>query len=235
MRLHRFFVEEKLENKKEFVTDNPELIHQWKNVFRLRSGEKVILLDNSGYEFYGTIELTSKERTVVIIDEVKENNLIKNKPSLEVYLYVALIKKDNFEWILEKGTEIGVTGFVPIVSERSEKKNLNHERAFKIIREASEQSGRGILPTLGEVVSLEDLLLKEDVHFVVFHLEGKPFVKKDFINDKRLGVLIGPEGGWTDQEIALFKEKNIPIVRLGNQTLRAETAAITVSSLLLLG
>ena len=234
MRLHRFFVEEELGGKKEFTTEDRELIHQWKDVFRLRAGEKVILLDNSGYEFYGTLELVSKDRAVVRIDEARENETRKNSEKPEVHLYAAIIKKDNFEWILEKGTELGVNRFVPIVASRSEKKNINVERAQKIIKEASEQSGRTRLPTLGEVSSLENALLEKNVKCIAFHLSGEKFDSQKFSNEKMLGVLIGPEGGWTDEEILMFKNKNIPVVSVGQTTLRAETAAIAISALLLL-
>ena len=233
MRLHNFFVEEKLNNKKEFETNNVELIHQWKNVFRLKVGDKVILLDNSGFEFYGTISLLSKNKTIVLINEIKENTKPKNLKNYEVYLYVSLIKKNNFELILEKGTELGVTRFIPIISDRSEKKDFNKERAQKIIKEASEQSGRGFLPTLMEVVDLKNAL-RDDVRFIVFHLVGDKFEKNNFKVDEKIGILIGPEGGWKDEEINFFKKNKIPVVSLGSQILRSETAAISVSSLLLL-
>ncbi|MEK9184708.1 MAG: RsmE family RNA methyltransferase [Patescibacteria group bacterium] len=233
MRLHNFFVEEKLNNKKEFETNNVELIHQWKNVFRLKVGDRVILLDNSGFEFYGTISLLSKNRTIVLINGMKENIKPKNLKNYEVHFYVSLIKKNNFELILEKGTELGVTRFVPIISDRSEKKDFNKERAEKIIKEASEQSGRGFLPTLMEVVDLKNML-RDDLQFIAFHLVGEKFKKNNFKEGEKIGVLIGPEGGWTDGEINFFKKNNIPVVFLGPQVLRSETAAISVSSLLLL-
>lgn len=233
MRLHRFFVEEELQKGKEFATEDRELIHQWKDVFRLRTGEGVILLDNSGSEFHGEITLLSKDRATVSVDE-KTEGIDGAHLYQQAYLFAALIKKDNFEWILEKGTELGVTSFIPIVSARSEKKNLNIERAKKIIKEASEQSGRMTLPILEEVTDLKKVLENKEIKFVVFHLEGDEFRKENFKIDEKIGILIGPEGGWTDEEINLFKENKIPIVKLGAQTLRAETAAIVSAAMLLL-
>jgi 16S rRNA (uracil1498-N3)-methyltransferase len=234
MRLHRFFIQEQLTNVHEFATTDRDLIHQLKDVFRLTAGEKIILLDNSGYEFYCSLTLVSKDRVTMHIDEVKENNKPRNMKPYEVVLYQAIIKKDLFEWILEKATEIGVNRFVPILASRSEKKDINTERAEKIIREASEQSGRGLLPTLSPISILADVLKEPDIFFVAFHLEGEKYNSEMVTDKKRVGVLIGPEGGWTPEELDLMRKHKVAIVSLGSQTLRAETAAIAVSSLLLL-
>ena len=251
MRLHRFFIqdEEPMEVDHDIGVYNVDLLHQWKNVFRLRTGDKVILLDNSGMEYLATIRSLTKEKAELEIGESKAG---LNIPSREIWLFAALVKKDNFEWILEKGTELGVSNFVPVVSERSEKKNLNMERAVKITREASEQSGRGILPRVHDIVTLEEIFDPkapiaagiENVQLIAFHPEGKPFDTQLFKSPSRklgagpmktpIGVFIGPEGGWSEKENDLFTAKNIPIFSLGPQILRAETAAIAVASLLLL-
>ena len=149
-------------------------------------------------------------------------------------LFCSLVKKDNFEWVLEKGTELGVSGFVPILSERSEKKNLNMERGKRIIREASEQSGRGVMPNLYGVHDLSRALETFDMDFVAFDPTGKPFDKDDIMKGGRIGILIGPEGGWSGSELELFRQKDISVYSLGTQVLRAETAAVSISSLLLL-
>ena len=135
--------------------------------------------------------------------------------------------------MLEKGTELGVSYFHPIISERSEKKNINFERAGKIIKEASEQSGRGSLPSIEELIDFKDSL---DNNFpsIAFHPAGDKFNKDDFEKEKVVGIFIGPEGGWSDRELEMFKEKEIKILSLGAQILKAETAAIAVSSLFLL-
>ncbi len=236
MRLHRFFVEEQLRNKKEVTIFDDENIHQWKDVFRLREGNQVILLDNSGFEYLCEFTMLSKSKAEFKILEctAKESSAKK-----EIWLLAALIKKDNYEWILEKDTEIGVSHFIPIVSERSEKKNLNMERAQKIVKEASEQSGRSTLPVVDEPVSLEIAFTNIDPKsLVVFHTEGVVFsslARESFLDSVHgpIGILVGPEGGWTEDEMRFFKDKNIPVYSLGNQVLRAETAAIIIPSLIL--
>lgn len=241
MRLHRFFIEDHLRNKKDLTLYDKELIHQLKDVFRFRTGDKIILLDNSGFEYLSEIVVLAKGKLEIKIIQ-QDANL--NSPKREVWLFVSLIKKDKFEWILEKGTELGVSHFVPILSERSEKKDLHRERAEKIIKEASEQSGRGTLPVLHELIQLKEIFSNQEKFppLITFHPGGEKFdVMKTNSPSNTLGtiktpvgVLIGPEGGWSEKEILLLKEKNIPICSLGSQVLRAETAAIAVSSLLLL-
>lgn len=137
------------------------------------------------------------------------------------------------EWVLEKGTELGVSVFVPLVSDRSEKKNLNVERAEKILIESSEQSGRTVVPKLRDVVTFDEAIV-EDFPCFAFHPKGDVFTIEHTQNYSPLGIFIGPEGGWSDREIFLFKQNNVRVYSLGEQTLRAETAAVAISSLILL-
>jgi 16S rRNA (uracil1498-N3)-methyltransferase len=228
MRLHRFFIDEQMRNKTEISVFDDAVIHQWKDVFRLRSGDKLILLDNTGFEYLTEIVVLAKGKADL---KILDRSICEASPEKDIWLYAAVIKKDNYEWILEKGTEVGVSHFVPVVSDRSEKKNLNMERARKILKEASEQSGRGIMPSVEEPVDLKTAISQATVPLLAFHMSGEKFVA-DFHNSKqKLGILIGPEGGWSDNELALFKEKEIPVYSVGNLVLRAETAAIVISAL----
>ncbi|MDQ3076801.1 MAG: 16S rRNA (uracil(1498)-N(3))-methyltransferase [bacterium] len=248
MRLHRFFIEEHLRNKKEFTLYDTDIIHQLKDVFRLRAGDQLMLLDNSGFEYISEIVLLARgEATLKIVD----TSVVLNVPEKEVWLFASIIKKDNYEWILEKCTELGVSHFVPMLSDRTEKKDLNIERAHKIVKEASEQSGRGVMPTIHDVRAFKDALIhaqEQNIKLFSLHVGGEHFDKEKVLNkqsglEKSLGIpheksaygiFVGPEGGWSDKEVNLFREENIPIYSLGKQVLRAETAAIAISSLLLL-
>ena len=228
MRLHRFFIEEQLRNKTDISIFEDDVIHQWKDVFRLRSGDRLILLDNTGFEYLTEIVVLAKGKADL---KILDRSISSSSPEKDIWLYAAMIKKDNYEWILEKGTEVGVSHFVPIVSDRTEKKDINMERARKIIKEASEQSGRGIMPTLDEPTDLAEAIKNVTVPLLAFHMTGEKFVA-DFHNSKeKIAILIGPEGGWSDRELDLFKQKEIPVYSVGNLVLRAETAAIVVSAL----
>ncbi len=235
MKTHRFFVDEKIGGKEQISLTNPELLHQMSKVFRFKAGDTVILFDGTGGETLCEITLLTKKVAEFLVKERWEG---LSSPAQKVTMYLSLIKKDNFEWVLQKGTELGVNRFVPIVSERSEKKDLNMERARKIVVEATEQSGWASVPEVCEPVSLNDILEQKDSileNLIVFHVEGITFEKSVVMVGKNpLGVLIGPEGGFSEKEIELFKSKNIPIYSLGKQTLRAETAGVAIASLLLL-
>jgi len=231
MKLQRFFVEGDLDKGKDVSINNLDFIHQVVHVFRKHSGDKVILLDNSGFEFLVTIISLNKKEILVHIEDRKQ---VVNKQKLEVVLFASIIKKDKLEWVLEKCTEIGISNFIPIVSERSEKKDLNIERAKKILKEASEQSERGNVPTICEPVSLVLALNNVDFPVYAFHLEGKKCDFEKMKQDTKIGIMIGSEGGWGDKDLEIFKEKNIPLINLGSQVLRAETASVVVSAKILL-
>lgn len=234
MKIHRFFVEEEMGEKEQISLTNPELLHQMSKVFRFKAGDTVVLFDGTGCENVCEITLLTKKEAEFMVKESREG---LTSPAQKITMYLSLIKKDNFEWVLQKGTELGVTRFVPVISERSEKKDINMERARKIVVEATEQSGWAQVPQITEPISLISLLEKAgdlSETLVAFHTEGIAF-QKSFLSDKKaVGVLIGPEGGFSEKEIELFKSKNIPIYSLGKQTLRAETAGVAIVSLLLL-
>jgi 16S rRNA (uracil1498-N3)-methyltransferase len=232
MRLHRFYIDAKLPDSGAFEVKSAELAHQWKNVFRLKAGDGVILFDGSGSEFHGTLVSCGKDSAEVTITS-REAKDVSSMPKMT--LFAAVLKKNMFEWVSEKATELGVSKIVPVLAERSEKKNLNMDRLRKIVTEASEQSGRVTLPEIAEPVTLEEALASADMPLVAFHLSGETFDAKKHAVGKSFGALVGPEGGWSDAEVALFKEKNIPVVSLGVQVLRAETASVAVASLVLLG
>ena len=230
MRLHRFYISDPIGDKKTITIANEELFHQLKNVFRLNVGGQIILFDNSGFEYHVLISSFDRgEITCGVVSKKKG----RQEDLRELHVFCSLIKKDHFEWVLEKGTELGVTRFVPIVSDRSEKKNLNLERAERILVEASEQSGRVILPTIGPITPFEDALGVDFLCFA-FHPTGDVFTINHTQNYSPLGIFIGPEGGWTDREIFLFKKHHVGVHSLGPQILRAETAAIATMSLILL-
>lgn len=228
MRTHRFFVNVPLSAGKTMEIENPDLINQWRNVFRFKVGDRVILFDGSGFDFLCDIANLTKQNATFSILQAEKNTAV---PKREVLLYCSLVKKDKFEWILEKGTEIGVSHFIPLLSERSEKKNLNFERATRIIVEAAEQSGHAVLPVLQPVISLKDAIQTLSAPAVVFDVVGAPFLGVS--SKKSVAVFVGPEGGWSDNERKFFEEKNIPSYTLGTMTLKTETAALAAAVILL--
>ena len=228
MRLHRFYIEEKINLDEELNLSDKDLINQIRNVFRMQKGDSVILFDGEGFDYVSEILVLEKTKMVLMPKEKKESVI----PKKEITLFQALIKKDNFEMIAEKCTEIGVTNFVPVLCERSEKKNLNIERVQKILKEASEQSGRGDVPKIFSILELYDLPFGEMPIFVA-DFDGENVKEINFPN--KCGILIGPEGGFSDEErnfikdLASQKVGDVKVFSLGDTVLRAETAAIVAS------
>jgi 16S rRNA (uracil1498-N3)-methyltransferase len=154
------------------------------------------------------------------------------KSAVKLTLAVSMIKKDTFEWVVQKATELGVSEIIPLISERSEKKGWNRERAEKILIEACEQSGRSDIPALGELSTLSDFMDREKRRVIVFHTRGDSFIYERKTNEE-IVVLVGPEGGWSEKEVEVFRAKGYPICKLSTPVLRAETAAIVIASIIL--
>jgi 16S rRNA (uracil1498-N3)-methyltransferase len=231
MRLHRFYIDTAIYPAKDNSLHSPELVHQFRRVFRLQSGDKVIFFNGSGDDYESEIVSMTKE---VIEFRIIETRSVKRQSEKRIALAVSLIKKDNFEWIVQKGTELGVSEFIPLVSDRSEKKGFNMERARKIMIEACEQSGRGDVPVVREPLSFKDFISNEVRDIVAFHTEGANFSLESISAIKDIVACVGPEGGWTEDEVVAFKEKGASVARLGAPVLRAETAAVAIATLLLL-
>ncbi len=222
MRLHRFYIKESIvENK--ISIKNIDLIHQLKKVFRYKIGDKIIIFDSSSYDFECLID--KLDNSEVVLSILSKNKGILSK--LNITLFQSLIKKDKMEWVVQKATELGVSKIVPVISERSEKKDLNVNRLQKIIIEASEQSGRSDLPIISEILNLEDSA-KEVYGAIVLDKSGEDFSNYKNVENKEVKVFVGPEGGFTETEINLFKKEGAKIFNLGSLTLRSETASIAV-------
>lgn len=243
MRLHRFYVEQALAGVTQTILLDTELIHQLKNVFRLKEGERIVLFDGSGFEYLSYIISLRKNEAVVGILESRQKKIA---PKRHLTLLLSLPKKDNFEVVLQKGTELGVSCFAPLISDRSEKKEYNEVRCMRIVREATEQSGRTTVPSLQSLISLDDSLGVNTLPAIALHAPDisawasvveqnpLPLFSASRLQYDAMAVYVGPEGGWSPREIALFTAASIPVLSLGDETLRTETAAIAVASLLLL-
>ncbi len=232
MKLHRFFINKPLPKEGKLTVTDENLLNQWRNVLRMAVGDKAILFDGSGFEHLCEFRTLEKKSAILAVIERKKGLV----PLHDVTLFMALIKKDNLELVLEKATELGVTRIVPVECARSEKKGINRERSEKILREASEQSGRATVPTLGDIVRVQDIFKKYTTPIVVFDPRGEK-VARDFFTTgapTHIAILIGPEGGFTDEEIEFFKTNKTPILTTGQIILRAETAAIVALSLALI-
>ncbi len=154
---YRFFVDSDAIHGRDVLLEDGELAHQIGSVLRLRPGEKITLLDNSGWQHVVALHTVERGR---VAGTVERKELAGGEPRTKLTLYVALMRPERFEWVLQKGTELGVSAFVPLICERSmiadaDELSANKlERWNRIMREAAEQSRRGKLPRLAPALFL---------------------------------------------------------------------------------
>jgi len=224
---YRFFVDPDSLTGEKFSSSDKELINQIKNVFRLKIGDKITVLDNSGYEFDVVLE---KIDNTILNGKIVEKKK-REESGLKINLFCSLLKKGNFELVLQKCTELGVFSITPVIYRNTVvKKTEGKERWGKIIKEASEQCGRTVLPVLNQptdlgkvpssVVGGLNLVADERLNIKIGDLQSR------FKGSSVINLFVGPEGSFTDEERKLMKESGFLTFSLGNNILRSETAAI---------
>lgn len=269
MRIHRFFVKEpvKASLKSEpvvgaiFPIFDLDLVHQWKNVFKYTAGSRAVIFDSTGVEYTVMIHKVWGSSVDVEIVEVKKGENIEstpmdapksekmpqNKPkNKHVWLFCSILKRDNFDLVVQKATELGASVIVPVISERTIKKAVNMARLEKISIEAVEQSGRMLVPRIMPEIALERALtdfVETQKGYVIVCQQGDSNlgvvnkVVRGMLTenpDMPIGMCIGPEGGWSPTELAFFEEKKYATLSFGQPVLRAETAAIVGLAYILL-
>ena len=206
-----------------------EHTHYVVNVMRLKKGSYLNFFNKNG-EWKSKIIFLDKDR--VEVKFLEKINLPINLSNVE--LAICLVKKNPMENILQKATELGVRKIIPLVSERTEVKELNQERAKKIVVEATEQSNQLSPPEISEVVKLKDFLesLDNSTKLLFADLNSKDKLKiSDFKDNKNLTILIGPEGDFSpsEREFILSFAMVIPFT-MSKNILRSDTAAISAIS-----
>jgi len=233
--MHRFYTGETkdrfggLDLTHDMWINDLQLANQILRVLRMRTGEELVLFDGEGLEIL--YKITEVEPTAVHLQKITD--LVIKNPKRKILLAWSLLKKDKNDWVLQKCTELGVTHFFPIITERTEKTGFDVERSHKIVVEAVEQCGRHALPQISEPQSLKGVVGQHRDHMqvCVADMAGELFEDN---GDEEVLVLIGPEGGWSEQERAYFAEENIARVNISDFTLRAETACISAVQMLVL-
>ena len=207
-------------------------VHRLRNVLRLEKGDELVVLDNTGSEYLCRIQEPAQERIKMEIVEERDK---KEESNINLHLYSALIKKNRFETILEKCTEIGVSSFQPIITKRTETKLPQiPDRWEKITREAAEQSERTTLPELGKIITFGKALdsIKQGEKFILQPEKERTLNFSSAGEDKdELHLFLGPEGGFTESELKEADQRGFKEISLGTRPLRAETAAVVISSL----
>ncbi len=233
--MHRFFLAPDQFNDHQVVVTDSQFVHQWFRVLRFRVGDRVVLCDGNQNEYFCVFEELDQKRAVL---NIERKEVRAEKLPCDVHLYIPILNNQNrFEIALEKGTEFGVKSFTPILTRRTQVKSLRKfERLQNIIREACEQSGRTILPQLNPVSAFEPALKSvPSEERILFGFVGEADKLFDMKTKRQsvFHVFIGPEGDFDASELTLLKEKGAIPFSLGKQILRAETAVVAATVLLL--
>ncbi len=248
--MSRFYVSpESVKGEKIYV--EKEESHHIVDVMRLREGDAVTVFDGTGKEYRGTIASTENKRVIIDVTDV---NSVSKKQTVSISLAQAIPKKDKMDLIIQKATELGVEEILPVESARTvvkpkgERRQRKIERWQKIVVEASKQCGRTELPKVREIVRFDaildyipkcDLVIMPSLSKKAISLKSvlppkadQPQAEENVTKPKKILVIIGPEGGFSEDEIARAAEKGAVLVSLGNLTLRSDTAAIATLSII---
>lgn len=227
-KLHRFIGPYQL-GQGTMRIDDAALAKQMRSVLKLEPGEVVIIGDGTGLEAH--CRLLGYQSDAVLLEGLSVGRNA-NELVLKATLYCAVLKADHFELAAAKATEVGITRIVPIVTVRTVKLNLRRDRVEKIVREAAEVAGRGLVPEVRDVTEFSEVLTeasRNDTNYF-FDPSGEPFTAPAK-SAQTAGLFVGPEGGWDERELAMARDAGMRITTLGGLVLRAETAVIVASYL----
>jgi 16S rRNA (uracil1498-N3)-methyltransferase len=237
-RLPRFFISpDQVQGSRVVITGDD--VRHIGLVLRMKAGEELLLADGTGLEY--TVRIADTSKTAVSAEITNQSK--KEIPSPRITLCQGLPKSDKMDFIVQKATELGVSGIVPLATERTIVKIRDEEKRIsrwqKIAREAAMQSSRLDIPKIAPVVVFKDFLRTQNSELSTLLLfpweEGTEPIKKILTENpaaKNVIVLIGPEGGFSPAEAALAKSRGFHAVSLGPNILRTETAAVAVLSMI---
>jgi 16S rRNA (uracil1498-N3)-methyltransferase len=245
--MHRFFVAPNVLDRRPVLLGG-EQAHQIRRVLRLRPGERVTLLDDCGWAYEASL-LSYGESDARF--EIIGRWAAQGEPLTRITLCQALLKGDRFGWVLQKGTEVGISRFVPVICERNVADDRGaaerkRERWERIIRESAEQSGRGRLPALAPTQSFAAVVQAEapgptafpPLRLILWEEEHRTTLRQalagcNFTEGASIEILVGPEGGFEAGEVESAERRGARRVSLGPRILRAETAGVVAAAAIL--
>ena len=242
--MHKFFTPKELINGDVAKIIGDDVKHIYK-VLRITQGEKVTLNNCEGVEYIAKVISVTKQEVLL---EVLEKLDVNNESDIKIYLFQGLPKSQKMDLIVQKGTELGVTEFIPTITHRVDVKLKGEfkklDRLNRIALEAAKQSKRSIIPKVSEPIEFEDMIEKiNSLDLVLVPYENaENFGIKKLVNNlekngsvekiKSVGIFVGPEGGIEEDEIEKLKENGAHIITLGKRILRTETAGFVATSLI---
>ena len=238
--MHRFFIPSQILNQAEVVLPQ-EVSRQIARVLRLEVGSQVVVLEGSGVEYTLNLVQVSPES---VVGKIIKKEASQGEPRTHVHLFLGLIQRERFEWMLQKCTEIGVVSFTPLVTTRSliqrtTEVDGKYIRWQKIIQEAAEQSHRGKLPHLNQAITFTEIVKQPlggsttGLFFWEEESDNQLKTVLQSVNNKEINLVIGPEGGFTHEEATAIAGAGYISVSLGKRILRVETAAMIAAGFVL--
>ncbi len=202
-------------------------------VLRLKKGEEVLVGDTEGREFLCSFEEAKAEKAIFTIKEILKNDA---EPSVKVTIFQGVPKSDKMDFIVQKATELGVFKIVPVMMARSVKKPKDEERLGvrwnKIAYESAKQSKRGLIPKVEGIVNFEQAIELSKAcakQFILYENEEKNKIRdylKNIGENFSIAFFVGPEGGFSEEEISKATDAGIMCLSLGKRILRTETASL---------
>ena len=242
--MHKFFTPKELINGDVAKIIGDDVKHIYK-VLRITQGEKVTLNNCEGVEYIAKVISVTKQEVLL---EVLEKLDVNNESDIKIYLFQGLPKSQKMDLIVQKGTELGVTEFIPTITHRVDVKLKGEfkklDRLNRVALEAAKQSKRSIIPKVSEPIEFDEMIEKiNSLDLVLVPYENaENFGIKKLVNNlekngsvekiKSVGIFVGPEGGIEEDEIEKLKENGAHIITLGKRILRTETAGFVATSLI---
>lgn len=205
-------------------------------VLRLTAGDRITVFDTESIEYEGVIMDISSGTIAVQVDNTLR---LQTESKLELNLFQAILKGNRMDTVISQATQLGVSGIFPLISERTQvRSTAKVDRWNKIARESTKQCGRTVPPAVSEPVDLQrSLEIRNESEMKIILYENQSELLRDHMNlhqksVRTINLFIGPEGGFSEQEISLAKEKGYTVLGLGERILRAETASVVSLALL---
>ena len=240
--MHRFFVPAEYLHTDTVALSGP-ITHQMTRVLHLRAGEHILLLDNTGTAYEVRLDHVSPKQVVGCIVEISQP---QTEPQVHMTLLQALPKERKLDWVLQKGTELGVSNFVPLLTARTLSGSRERPDAVKldrwrrIVMEAAEQSGRVLIPEISPALTLAEACKPHPKALSLIAAVGtgsEPLrTTLDGLRNQRpqtIRLFVGPEGGFTAQEVDQARAAGALPISLGPRVLRTETAGLVAVSAIL--
>ena len=245
--MRKFFVENKniILSENKILIDGDDVNHI-RNVLRLELGTKIKICDKENLKNYVSeiTKINTDNIECLILEEIES----ETEKNVELHIFQGLPKADKMELIIQKGTELGISKYVPVKLSRcivkldgkDEIKKI--DRWQKISEAAAKQSGRDLVPEITNLKSIKEVseLIKEyDLFLVAFEEEKENSIKnellkiKDTLDNYKIAVLVGPEGGLQKDEVSYLEENGAKVITLGNRILRTETVAMYIASVIM--